>query len=73
MAYPHAAEALDEALHIGLGTRVAAVRSPEASFAAGSQWSFGFRSDPILKSQRGRRLFCDLFSRAGPLRFPGSR
>ncbi len=51
---------------IGLGRRHEAVEALEASYAAGSRWSLGFRSDPMLMPLRGDRDFDDFLQRIGP-------
>jgi len=40
-------------IHLGLGNEQEAVRWLEQSYAEGSLWSLGFRSDPMLKVLRG--------------------
>ena len=42
---------------IGLGRLQEAIQALEASYSAGSQWSLGFRSDPILKPLHAERHF----------------
>lgn len=51
---------------IGLDKPKEAVQSLETSYTAGSRWSLGFRSDPILKALSGDLKFLDLVKRAGP-------
>ena len=51
---------------IGLGRRQEAIEALEASYAAGSQWSLGFRSDPMLMPLRGERDFDDFLHRISP-------
>lgn len=53
-------------LLLGLGEEREAVSSLENSFAEGSLWSLGFRSDPILQSLRGERSFEALLHKIGP-------
>ena len=51
---------------IGLERHDDAIQALEASYAAGSEWSLGFRCDPMLKPLRGDRRFRDLLRKAGP-------
>jgi tetratricopeptide (TPR) repeat protein len=51
---------------IGLGKRQEAIETLEASYAAGSQWSLGFRFDPILISLHGEPIFEDFLQRVCP-------
>lgn len=52
---------------IGLGRRPEAVEALKASYEAGSRWSLGFRSDPMLMPLRGDRDFDDFLQRIGPV------
>jgi len=51
---------------IGLNRLQDAIQSLEASFAAGSRWSLGFRSDPMLKPLMAEPRFVSLLKRVGP-------
>lgn len=51
---------------LGLGEKREALACLDNSFAEGSLWSLGFRSDPILLPLRGDRHFEALLRRIGP-------
>ncbi|MFZ0745647.1 MAG: hypothetical protein WAM85_14645 [Terracidiphilus sp.] len=51
---------------LGLEKPQEAIHALEASYASGSQWSLGFRLDPMLKPLRGEQLFQDFLRKAGP-------
>ena len=53
-------------LLIGLNRSQEAVHALEASYAAGSIWSLGFRCDPMLKPLSDDRRFRELLKKAGP-------
>jgi len=59
-------------LLIGLNRSQEAVHALEASYAAGSIWSLGFRCDPMLKPLSDDRRFRELLRKAGPTRVNGS-
>ncbi len=52
-------------VYLGLGEEQEAISLLEAAYADGSVWSLGFRSDPILRSLRGRPAFEHLLSKIG--------
>jgi tetratricopeptide (TPR) repeat protein len=62
--------------YLGLGEEQEAISWLETAFAEGSLWSFGFRSDPMLRSLRGNPRFERLVGKIGaphPYRAPDIR
>jgi len=51
---------------IGMGRPQEAIRALETCYLGGSQWSFGFRFDPILKPLGDGRRFRELLRKADP-------
>lgn len=51
---------------IGLNRTQEAIHQLEATYAAGSRWSLGFRCDPMLKPLLDDRRFRELLRKAGP-------
>jgi tetratricopeptide (TPR) repeat protein len=63
-------------VYLGLHEEQEAISWLETAFAEGSLWSFGFRSDPMLRSLRGHPRFERLISKIGaphPYRAPEIR
>ena len=52
-------------VYLGLGEEQEAISLLESAYADGSVWSLAFRSDPILRSLRGRPAFDRLVSKIG--------
>ena len=52
-------------VYLGLGEEEEAISLLDAAYTDGSVWSLGFRSDPILRSLRGRPGFEHLLSKIG--------
>jgi tetratricopeptide (TPR) repeat protein len=52
-------------VYLGLGENQQAISLLEAAYEDGSIWSLAFRSDPILRSLRGRPAFESLVSKIG--------